>query len=220
MTANRGLTNKQKVFIEEYLSCWNASEAARRAGYKNPRMSGSENLTKPDVAAEIKQRISEKAMSADEVLTRLADQARANLGCFYKLVEEWTFYPLPTYDILDAQEVDDTSDPDSPVKRISYFVRHVAIDMDKLIDPRYSHLLHKVSDSPKGGIEIELYNAQAALIQLGKHHKLFTDQVEHSGTVGRSNEMTADDLAAARERALKFEQEILGDDSNSGTPKD
>jgi len=74
------LTNKQKVFIEAYLECWNATEAARRAKYKHPRQMGSENLSKPVIQERISQRLRATAMSADEVLERLASQARADIA--------------------------------------------------------------------------------------------------------------------------------------------
>ena len=78
------LTKKQRVFIEEYLQCWNAAEAARRAGYseRTARTQGSKLLTKVDIVEAIQKRIEEKAMSADEVLVRLADQARVSLDDF------------------------------------------------------------------------------------------------------------------------------------------
>jgi phage terminase small subunit len=80
------LTDKQRIFVEEYLTCWNATEAARRAGYDaneaTLRSIGSENLTKPNIKALIDQRMKEKALSADEVLARLADIARGTLDDF------------------------------------------------------------------------------------------------------------------------------------------
>lgn len=78
------LTNKQQVFIEEYLRCWNGAEAARAAGYKYPRRSAYENLTNPDVRQSIHKRLSLKAMFADEVLMRLAEQARADISDFIR----------------------------------------------------------------------------------------------------------------------------------------
>lgn len=76
------LTKKRRVFVEEYLQCWNSAEAARRAGYseRTARTIGSKLLTIIDIAKEIEKRISEKAMAADEVLIRLADQARSSIG--------------------------------------------------------------------------------------------------------------------------------------------
>ena len=45
------LTSRQQAFVEHYAACGNATEAARRAGYKKPRSVGSENLTKPGIQA-------------------------------------------------------------------------------------------------------------------------------------------------------------------------
>ncbi len=64
------------MFVEAYLKTWNASEAARRAGYKNERVAGHRLITDDNVAAEIRHRLDEEAMGADEVLRRLAEQAR------------------------------------------------------------------------------------------------------------------------------------------------
>lgn len=78
------LSHKQQIFISEYLVCWNASEAARRAGYSANSASaiGHENLRKPEIKAEIARRVADKAMTGDEVLLLLADHARGNLGDF------------------------------------------------------------------------------------------------------------------------------------------
>lgn len=85
--ADGELTNKQQAFIDAYLACWNASEAARRAGYSadTAYSIGSENLRKPEIAAAIKARLAEKAMSADEVLARLGDQARGTMEDFLSI---------------------------------------------------------------------------------------------------------------------------------------
>jgi phage terminase small subunit len=49
------LTDKQKAFCKEYILDWNATKAAIRAGYseKTAYSIGSENLTKPELRAEI-----------------------------------------------------------------------------------------------------------------------------------------------------------------------
>lgn len=77
-----GLTEKQRIFIDEYLITFNATEAAKRAGYskKTAYAIGFENLKKPDIAKKIKARLSESHMSAEEVLERLADRARFDVG--------------------------------------------------------------------------------------------------------------------------------------------
>lgn len=64
---------------EEYLRCWNQTEAAKAAGYApgRARKSASRVFARPEMQAYIAERISERAMGADEVLVRLAEQARA-----------------------------------------------------------------------------------------------------------------------------------------------
>jgi phage terminase small subunit len=80
------LTNKQKVWIEEYLATWNATEAARRAHYKGKdetlRAVGYENLMKPHIQQAIEKRMKELTLSADEVLLRLGQHATATISDF------------------------------------------------------------------------------------------------------------------------------------------
>ena len=40
------------------------------------------------------------------------------------------------------------------------------------------HLLKTYKYSRKSGVEIQLYDAQAAAVQMGKHHGLFTEKIE------------------------------------------
>lgn len=87
-----GLTNKQKAFIEEYLCDFNATRAAERAGYSGDDnvlgAQGSRLLRNVKVAEKVSERLTESAMSADEVLARLADQARADIADFITLNQE------------------------------------------------------------------------------------------------------------------------------------
>ncbi len=79
-------TPKQRLFIDEYLKCLNSTKAAKLAGYKGNQVTlgavGSENLRKPLIKAEIDKRMEESAMSANEVLVRLGQMARGDLGDF------------------------------------------------------------------------------------------------------------------------------------------
>ncbi len=76
------LTTKQRRFVEEYIgpANFNATEAARRAGYSEntARQMGSENLTKPYIAEAIDAKLDELSMSAAEATKRLTDWARAD----------------------------------------------------------------------------------------------------------------------------------------------
>jgi phage terminase small subunit len=171
-----GLTDKQRVFIEEYLTCWNASEAARRAGYseKTAQQMGSENLSKPVIRQTIDSRLAEKRMSADEVLARLSAQASADMTDFFT--------------------------PSG---------RGVRLDLKRAKTLGRLHLVKKYNKT-KQGTSIELYDAQAALVQVGRYHKLFTDKFsgDLSGTIAN---VTSDELAKARAEAEKWEEEHFGD---------
>jgi phage terminase small subunit len=84
MSKGRNLTTKQRLFVEAYLANPNATEAARRAGYKGNDVTlgavGGENLRKPLIAALISERVEKAVMSADEVLQRLTEHATASLA--------------------------------------------------------------------------------------------------------------------------------------------
>lgn len=76
------LTDKQKLFAEEYLIDLNAAQAAIRAGYseKTAYSIGNENLKKPEIQEYIKILIdnkkSELIAKQDEVLQRLTSTLR------------------------------------------------------------------------------------------------------------------------------------------------
>jgi phage terminase small subunit len=77
------MNTKQTVFVNEYLKCWNSSEAARRAGYNGKaNVIGPRLLADVSIKAEIDARIAELIMSADEALILLSEQARGSLGDF------------------------------------------------------------------------------------------------------------------------------------------
>lgn len=147
-TRTRPLTLKQQAFVEHYLKCWNATEAARQVGYAVPRQEGSRLLSNAVIARAIKERLEELKVSSDEVLIRLGDHARSTMADF----------------------VDPTQLP--PVFK-------TAAESGKL------HLVKKVTHTRrfyKGELveektDFELYDAQAALVHLGKHHALFTDRL-------------------------------------------
>ena len=71
-------------FIGAYLGAcrWNATKAAKAAGYseKTAYSQGQRLLKVAEIRAEIDRRLSEEAMSAPEVLSRLREQATVDLG--------------------------------------------------------------------------------------------------------------------------------------------
>ena len=145
------LTGKQQAFVTEYLRTWNASEAARIAGYAAPGQQGHRLLKNVEIAEEIQRRVSERAMTADEVLIRLAEQARGTMEDFLTVKDG---------------------------------IKKPYIDFEKARNAGKIGLVKKFKYGKDGEIEFELYDAQAALVQLGKVHKLFTERQEVSGEDG------------------------------------
>lgn len=82
------LTNKQKVFIDNYLVSLNATDAAIKAGYskKSARHIAAINLTKPLVAAAIKKEMDKRSkrtsIDQDWVIERLRRIADADATDF------------------------------------------------------------------------------------------------------------------------------------------
>lgn len=147
---------KQTAFVSHYLRTWNASKAARRAGYskKTAGSIGHELLKKPEIQAAIQQRLANLHAGADEVLARLTVQARG--------------------DITDLLNNDGTVDLAYIRKRRMGVLIKKAKTTKKIYTPRDE------SKDPYTEIytELELYSAQEALALLGKHHKLFTETID------------------------------------------
>lgn len=78
------LTQKQRLFVDEYLIDLNATQAAIRAGYSpdTAKAIGCENLTKPDIRAHIDLVMAERSrrtgVNADRVIQELAKIAFVN----------------------------------------------------------------------------------------------------------------------------------------------
>lgn len=173
------LTQKQKVFVAQYLLTLNATEAARRAKYKDPEQAGYENKRKQEVAQAISAGLAELAMPSDELLARVSDQARGSLDDFLR-IERVTYHqrhpiPAPTED--DPKAVEWVEDPVAVEKLV------VDVDLEQAKQRGKLHLLKKVKWG-QWGPEIEIYDAHAAQALLARHHGLLTDKQEISGPGG------------------------------------
>lgn len=145
------LNAKQEMFVSEYLKCWNATQAAIAAGYskKTAYSQGSRLLKNDEIASYVRARIEENAMSAVEVLARLADHARGDFG---ELVDPATL----TLDWRMAKAQGKT----------------------RLIKKLKQTTVISGEDKQTDIFEFEMYDAQAALVHLGKHLGLFTEKVD------------------------------------------
>lgn len=200
--AKEGLTTKQRLFVESYLSNgFNATEAARSAGYQGRddhslASIGYANLRKVEISAVVEERINEAAMSANEVLARLSRQARGSLADV--LTEEGEF------DLAEAKRrgVDDLL---KKLKRTTFDTK----DKDgNVTSTRTTH-------------EFEIHDPQAALVHLGKYHKLFTDRTEVTGKDGgpieTSDASLTDEQRAGRIAAILDAARARRDGQASGS---
>lgn len=93
---------------------------------------------------------------------RLVEQAQADIGGFFKLVERWTDEPAASQEIIREEvETDETG-----IVRRRYLVRQAVLDLARLADPQYARLVKKFSDSPTRGVAIEVYDAQTAVVKV------------------------------------------------------
>lgn len=157
------LTGKQKSFIDAYLSNgFNATDAARQAGYEGSENTlssvGYENLRKPDIASIILERMNESAMSANEVLARLSKHARGRL---VDLLNEDGQFDLTLAEKRDVADLLKKLKVRTTTRRTK--------DGEEIEDVTY---------------EYEIHDPQAALVHLGKFHRLFADKQEISGPDG------------------------------------
>jgi phage terminase small subunit len=152
----RGLTAKQEKFIASYIRCLNASKAARDAGYaeSSAHVRGHELVRNSNIAAIIKEELAKQSMTSEEVVARLAAQARGDI-----------------IDLLDPGTL--------------------TLDWEKAQAAGVSHLIKKLKqtiitndDQQTEIFEIELYDAQKALVHLGKTMAMFVDRKEVTGKDG------------------------------------
>lgn len=175
MAGEPKLTGKQRMFCEHYIACcFNATEAARRAGYADTSdiglsVRGNELLRNVKVVDYIKQRTAEVAISANEVLLRLARHARGSFEAF--------IYP------------EESLPGEAPKLDLSTAAARQNIDLVREIETETTTKISEDAAYETVKTKVKLYDAQAALRDLGRHHKLFTDKQEVGGLNGEPIEI-------------------------------
>jgi phage terminase small subunit len=156
------LTHRQRAFIDYYVQTWNASESAKLAGYsaKSARSMGSQLLTNLNIKAEIDKRIQERSMSANEVLDRLTEQARNEAAKYVEIKQ------------VKVKWDKDEDESEDEIEEVP------GINVAKMIADGKQHLIKGITYNRAGKAIVETYDAQSALVHLGRHYKLFTDKLE------------------------------------------
>lgn len=154
------LNNKQQMFLNEYLKTFNATKAAKLAGYseKTAYSQGHDLLKHPEISEAIRARLNESAMEANEVLYHLAEIGR---GDFDDITDA-----NGNLDMEKARELGKT-------RLIKKVKQRTVTTADK--DGAGSDITET---------EVEIHDRVRALELIGKYHKLFTDKTEITGADG------------------------------------
>lgn len=155
-TPARKLTGKQRAFVTAYVTNgFNATRAAISAGYveNSAHVTGHDNLRNPKIRLEIQRIMSEQTMPSEEVLARLTEHARGDIGDLY---DEST----GQVDWEHARTLGKTA----LIKKIRHKTTRKTFEDGTDIE---------IFED-----EIELHNPQFALQLLGKQHGLFSDKLK------------------------------------------
>lgn len=162
------LTNKQKIFVNEYLKDLNATRAYKTA-YKNikseetARVNGSKLLTNTNVAEEIQKRMDERAkrteITQDKVLKEIAKLAFTDITSIVSVKKFKT-------------------------ERGEYS-KVIIKDFSELTEEQRT-CISGVKET-KLGIEVSFCSKERALELLGRHLGMFNDKIQLSGEVKTGN---------------------------------
>lgn len=150
------LTRKQRLFVAAYIKHrGNATAAAREAGYAHPNKQGSVLARKEHIARHIDFEFARAGMTAERVLYELSEIAQRGYA--------------------------------------DYIRANGTVDLAAMKRDRMMHLIKKVttervfasgdSDGYTDKLRVEFYDGMTALTWIGKHHKMFTDRIDHSGEI-------------------------------------
>jgi len=163
MANKKRLSEKHKKFIEEYLISWNATAAYRatypKATYDSAGVLGSKLLGNIRIQEEISERLETRVMGANEVLARLADQARGS---------HYPFIRINPDGFIEF----DFSDPEA--SRHLHLIKKIKTKRQRQITAEKKD---KASETwEHEWVEVELHDPQRALELIGRHHSLFIDR--------------------------------------------
>lgn len=177
------LTRKESVFVDAYVETWNADEAARRAHYKGAATTDYQILQRPHIQAAINEKIKQIQMPAEEVLTRLAQQARVNAGEFF------------IYKQVDVLDTNGNPIIDPTTGTVKTQLEMVDIDWQRFKE--FGYLVKKLSFTRQGRPQIEFHDPQKALEMIGRANQLFADKAPTEQSEPAALSIPVDSIAPA-----------------------
>lgn len=149
---NHGLTLKQKRFCDEYIKTGNGTASAITAGYnpKCARVIASENLSKPAIRAYVQKRL-------DELDAKSMMQQKEVLQGLTRVARREELEYVVSQETTKEEFYENVGTAEHPVMK----KRSVTSTVPRIVQ-----------------IPARLQDTNKAYELLGKHHKLFTDNVE------------------------------------------
>jgi phage terminase small subunit len=187
------LTPQMQVFINAYIVCLNATEAARVAKYGGDDASlaahASRLLRNGKVAREIDKRLAQHAMSANETLARVTQIGRGDLG---DIINE-----SGGIDLLEAKR----RAKSHLIKRFKRKTKTITTSSGEGNGELDSEILEEE-------IEIEMYSALEALSMLSKYHGL-TNTIKIEDWRTEVVRLIRDDKVSRDELLEEFEPDVV-----------
>ncbi|NGP60071.1 cell division protein FtsK [Paenibacillus thiaminolyticus] len=156
------LTDKQRIFVMEYLRDFNATRAAIAAGYskKTAHVIGWENLRKPNIQAEIKRQkdamVEELGVGVQRIIAEYMKIAFADISEYVEFGQQ----DVPMF----TEDGEPINDPETG-EQMTYKRNFVAFKNSEEVD---GTLISEVKQG-KDGVSIKLHDKMKALEKLGKY---------------------------------------------------
>lgn len=136
-----------------------------KSSYDSSRSSASTVLANPSIRAEIKRRLDERAMSAEEAIYRLGEIGRADLFPFIRIDDDGFVYF-------------NFADPDA--KRYLFLIKKIKTKRERRVDGKGDD----AEEWEGEWVEVELHDAHAAIRDILKMHGKLTEKHELTGKDG------------------------------------
>lgn len=129
------LTEKQRIFIDEYLVDFNATRSAIKAGYSksSARAIGSENLTKPNIREEIEKRTSQASdncyLTRERIINEIASIAFDDISNYMDFGDDGDkpFALLKDSTLIDTKNISEISIGKDGQVRFKMYCRDTAL---------------------------------------------------------------------------------------------
>lgn len=178
------LTEKQKLFVEEYLVDLNAKQAAIRAGYspKTAEQIGYKLVQKSSVSEEIEKAMARRAkrlsVRQEDVINELKAIAYTERSRYAKVVEKQAYMTTE-----DGTRIPLTDEDGNPI-----MYRTVQVELTDNLSEDEKKAIAGIKMG-KNGIEVETADKVRALELLGRHLGMFKEKVEVSGLDEQKNKL-------------------------------